>query len=174
MVVKHAGYHKVGVINGAATDVIKTFLENSLVTAGTNLRCSENDPFPAGEETLRVNAPVIFAGACEDWRAISNPSPEHGFTYVGLSKLLITRVWARGVTADFDCGEDTEVVQLNAGAGCSSSIFEPGLRSGIYFSLPAESPPAPGNLMAVEGLTLVPIADDEEDQGSLLKVFLVE
>jgi Flp pilus assembly protein TadG len=174
-VIKHAGYPKVGIINGAVVDVIATFLENPLVTDGTNLRCSDNDPFPVGEKTLRVNSPVIFAGACEDWKAISNPSPVQGFTYIGLARTLITRVWPRGAAADFDCGNDNEVVQLpSGGVDCSASDFNPGLRGGISFSLPAESPNAPANFMAIEGLTLVPVADDEEAHASLLKVFLVE
>jgi hypothetical protein len=89
-----------------------------------------------------------------------------------MSKVLITRVWTN--QNDYDCGDDGEVVQLHGGLDCSASDFDPGLRSGTYFSLPAESPSADPSLLAVEGLTLEPVADDEEDQGSLLKVFLVE
>jgi Flp pilus assembly protein TadG len=172
-VMKHAGYPKVGVINGDAAVVLSAFVENEMVTDGTNLICSDNGPFPAGEKSLRVNAPVIFAGACESWTAIANASSEHELRYIGMSKLLLTRVW-KSNSERYDCGDDSEVVQLHGGLGCSASDFDPGLRSGIYFSLPAESPPAHPSLKAVEGVTLVPVADDEEDQGSLLKVFLVE
>lgn len=163
---KHAGYPKVGIINGNATTVIQAFVDNEYVTDGSNLRCSDNEPFPEGQTTLRVNAPVIFAGSCEDWSAISNPSPEHGFTYIGLSKLLLTRVWTNQL--DYDCGDD--FVQLN-GETCEDP-FIPGL-SNDAFRLPGNPSAAP-SLKAIEGLTLVPVADDEEDQGSILKVYLVE
>jgi Flp pilus assembly protein TadG len=177
-VMKHAGYPKVGVINGNAVTVIQAFVANEMVTDGTNLKCSDNDPFPAGETTLRVNAPVIFAGACEDWDAVANASSQHELRYIGMSKLLLTRVWTTS-SGDYDCGEDSEVVQLDTvglppGEDCTASDFDPGLRSSIYFSLPAASPPAAPSLLAIEGLTLVPVADDEDDQGSLLKVYLVE
>jgi hypothetical protein len=89
-----------------------------------------------------------------------------------MSKVLLTRVWTN--TDDFDCGADSDVVQLHGAPECNASDFDPGLRSSNYFSLPAESPPASPSLLALEGITLEPIADDEADQGSLLKVFLVE
>jgi Flp pilus assembly protein TadG len=166
-VMKHAGYPKVGVTNGNATTILKAFIENEDVSDGTNLICSDNEPFPPGEKTLRVNAPVIFAGACEDWKAISNPS-DHEFRYIGLSKLLLTRVWIKN-NESYDCGDNSEVVQLHGGEGCEP--FDPPLQSGIYFSVPVS---VPSSLKAIEGLHLVPVADDEDDQGSLLKVFLVE
>jgi len=166
-----AGYPKVGVINGNSATILSAFVDNEDVTDGTNLRCSENEPFPDGEKTLRVNAPVIFAGACENWKAISNASSEHSLAYIGLARVLVTRVWVKNGES-YDCGDDGEVVQFHGGLGCNASDFDPGLRSGTYFSVDGVSVPA--NLKAVEGLTLVPIADDEDDQGSLLKVFLVE
>lgn len=166
-VIKHAGYPKVGVINGNAATVLSAFVDNEMVTDGTNLKCSDNAPFPAGETTLRVNAPVIFAGACEDWKAISNTS-DHDFRYIGLAKTLITRVWVKN-NESYDCGNDSEVVQLHGGADCSASDFDPGLRSGIFFNLPV---PVSASLKGIEGLTLVPVAD--EDEGSAIKVFLVE
>lgn len=170
-VVKHAGYPKVGVINGNTATVLAAFVENEMVTDGTNLKCSDNEPFPAGQTTLRVNAPVIFAGACESWKAISNAAdPNSGFRYIGMSKLLLTRVWVKN-NESYDCGEDGEVVQLPVGAACSPSDFDPPLRNSSYFNLPVT---VSASLKGIEGLTLVPVADDEEDQGSLLKVFLVE
>jgi hypothetical protein len=168
-VIKHAGYPKVGVINGNTTTVLQAFIDNEYVSDGTNLKCSDNEPFPEGEKTLRVNAPVIFAGACENWQAVSNASG-HDLRYIGLSKLLLTRVWVKN-NESYDCGEDSEVVQLHGGEGCTASDFDPTLSGGTYFSVPVS---VPSSLKAIEGLTLVPVADDEEDQGSLLKVYLVE
>ena len=169
-IVQQAGYPKVGVINGNVSSVLSAFVNNPMATDGVNLRCSENDPFPAGEKTLRVNAPVIFSGACENWKAISNASSQHTLAYIGLSKVLLTRVWVKN-NESYDCGEDSEVVRLHGGESCDESDFDPGLRSNTYFSLPVS---VPASLKAIEGLTLVPVADDEEDHGSLLKVFLVE
>ncbi|WP_027714260.1 TadG family pilus assembly protein [Desulfuromonas sp. TF] len=168
-ILKHAGYPKVGVINGNTVNVLSAFINNENVSDGTDLRCRDNEPFPEGEKTLRVNAPVIFAGACEDWQAVSNAS-NHDLRYIGLSKLLLTRVWTN--QGAFDCGEDSEVVQLHGGETCSATDFDPTLRSGTYFSVDGVTVPA--SLLALEGLTLEPVADDEDDQGSLLKVFLVE
>lgn len=169
-VIKHAGYPKVGVINGNAATVLAAFVENEMVTDGTNLKCSDNDPFPAGQTTLRVNAPVIFAGSCENFTAISGAASSHSLRYIGMSKLLLTRVWVKN-NERYDCGEDAQVVQLPVGAACSPADFDPPLRNNSYFNLPVA---VSASLMGIEGLTLVPVADDEEDQGSLLKVFLVE
>lgn len=168
-VVRHAGYPKVGVINGNTANVLSAFINNPMVTDGTKLRCSDNDPFPTGEKTLRVNAPVIFAGSCENWKAISNPS-DQDLRYIGLSKVLVTRVWVRN-NESYDCGEESEVVRLHGDEVCNASGFDPGLVSNTYFSLPVS---VNSSLKAIEGLTLVPVADDEENQGSLLKIFLVE
>lgn len=167
-VVAKAGYPKVGVMNGSATNILQAFVGNPDVSNGTDLRCSDNDPFPPGQKTLRVNAPVIFAGSCEDWKALSNGG--HTLDYIGLSKFLLTRVWTN--KNDYDCGTESEVVQLPAsGASCTASSFVPGLFNDQYFSLPVT---VKGGFKGLEGLTLVPVADDEKDQGSILKVYLVE
>ncbi|MFO7607010.1 MAG: pilus assembly protein TadG-related protein [Desulfurivibrionaceae bacterium] len=166
-VINRAGYPKIGIINGTVSTVLSAFIDNKNVSDGTDLICSDNDPFPPGQTTLRLNAPVIFAGACEDWKAISNPSAEHTLTYIGLSKLLLTRAW---IKESYDCGELSEVVQLPAG-GCPDKVFDPAL-NGSYFS--ADGVPVPSSFRGLEGLSMVPVADDEEDSGSMLNVFLVE
>ncbi len=169
-VINQAGYPKIGIINGSVSTVLSAFIDNENVSDGNDLICSDNYPFPPGQTTLRLNAPVIFAGACEDWKAISNPSAEHTLTYIGLSKLLLTRAWIQN-TESYDCGELSEVVQLPAG-GCPGQIFDPAL-NGSYFSV--DGVPVPSSFKGLEGLSMVPIAEDEdENSGSMLKVFLVK
>jgi len=170
-VFRQAGYPKVGVINGKTQTVLDAFIANRNVSDGTDLICSDNTPLPAGQKTLRINAPVIFAGACEDWKAISGNPVGHSLTYVGLSKFLLTRAWIRsGTEGSYDCGEVDEVVRV-PGGGCPDTIFDPPL-DGIYFSVDGITVSA--DYRGLEGLSTVPTPDGEEDQGSILSVFLVE
>lgn len=165
-VMQHAGYPKVYVNNGQMKNALKTFVENILKDPAT-LNCSDNDPFPADEQTVRVNMPVIFAGACEDWKALSN-SDNHVLTYVGLAKFLLTRVWVN--PDQYDCG-DKFVTTDSDEDDCEGTSFDPELAGGDTFSLTAGLNP---HIVALEGINLIPVADDEEDSGSILEVFLVE
>jgi|GEM_PF-3292109 len=169
-VMKHAGYPKVTLVNGDVASAMHGFMENENAFDGTNLRGTENEPFP-DKKTLRVNAPVIFAGACERWKAVGNPGTDPGYRYIGLSKFLLTRTWIQsGGYSSYDCGEDSEVVEWESGHGCDQSSYDPGL-NGNLFSVPVSVSPS---LKALEGLSLVPLDADEDDVGALLEVYLVE
>jgi hypothetical protein len=87
-----------------------------------------------------------------------------------MSKFLLTRVWSNSGDS-YDCGDDSEVVQFENGHGCSATDFDPSLLGGSYFSVPVS---VPASLRAIEGISLVPVADDKSDQGSILNIYLVE
>jgi Flp pilus assembly protein TadG len=161
-VMKYAGYPKVYVNNGEIPVALKTFVENILEGDGT-LNCSDNEPFPQNEQTVRVNMPVIFAGSCESFKALSG-SDQHVLTYVGMAKFLLTRAWVN--PDQYDCGEN---FVDSTGHGCEEP-FDPDVASDGTFSL-AESNP---HIKGLEGINLIPVADDDEDLGNALHVFLVK
>lgn len=101
-VLQRAGYPQVYLTNGVTVDLINNFLEKLGVENETML-CSEDDALPATQQALVLKAPVIFVGACEDWKA--NASERH--SYVGLAKLLVTRLWVNNT--GYDCpGSDLQ------------------------------------------------------------------
>ena len=101
---QYAGYPKVYVFNGTAATILADFLANTDVTdADDNLKCRQDIDLPSGQHALIVNVPVIFAGACETWKAISNGSPKHTLAYVGMARLLLTRAWKNPDA--YDCGD---------------------------------------------------------------------
>ena len=156
-----AGYPKVYVNNGNIPNLLKTFLANILKDPDT-LGCSDNAPFPTNEQTVRINMPVIFAGSCDSFKALSN-SPAHTLNYVGMAKFLLTRAWNN--PDQFDCG-----AQFVDSTGHSCEPFDPDVASDGTFSLTGTNP----HQVSIEGVNLIPVADDEEEFGSILDVFLVE
>jgi Flp pilus assembly protein TadG len=158
-IMMHAGYPKVYVNNGNIPNALNTFLANILKDPDT-LACSDNDPFPSGEQTVRINMPVIFAGSCESFKALSN-SPAHTLNYVGMARFLLTRAWKN--PDQYDCGE--QFVDCT-GHGCDP--FDPDVAADGTFSLGANP-----HLVSIEGINLIPIADDDEKFGSILDVYLV-
>jgi len=161
-VARDAGYPKVHVMNGVTGPVLEAFLKQVFDTEDKKdikdpLPCSENDPFPEGERSIRVNVPVIFAGNCENWKAVDSSD----FTYIGMAKFLLTRAELTNTMYACPAGE-----QGYAG-GCSET-FSPPLASG-YFGLVSFNAPA-----MLEGLYTLPTTDDDDDLGSLVEVFLVE
>jgi Flp pilus assembly protein TadG len=159
---QYAGYPKVYVFNGTASSILADFLANTDVTdADSNLKCRQDIDLPSGQHALVVNVPVIFAGACETWKAISNGSPKHTLAYVGLAKLLLTRAWKNPDA--YDCGDSFVNV-----SGCDLSTFVPPPGSGNDLSK------VTAHIQAIEGVSLYPIPDQLARQASLLKVELVE
>ena len=157
--VQYAGYPKVFVNNGVEPPLLAEFLK-SITDGPNNLSCNENKPLDPGH-TVRTNVPIIFAGSCDEWKALSN-SDEHTLSYVGLAKFLITRVWH--TNSPYDCGEN---FVDSSGEGCSPftpPVAADGTFSAVNFNTPA----------ALEGLNMVPILEDEEEDASILKVYLVE
>jgi Flp pilus assembly protein TadG len=159
---EYAGYPKVYVFNGVAGSILSDFLDNPEVLSNGNLNCRQDVDLPQGQHALVVNVPVIFAGACDTWQALSLGNNNFTMSYVGMSKFLMTRAWRN--PDDYDCGSN--FVDVN---GCDISAFDP--------------PPGGGNLLSavdfntpgtMEGVSLYPISDDQAAQASLLKVFLVE
>ncbi|MBE0504633.1 MAG: hypothetical protein IBX46_10940 [Desulfuromonadales bacterium] len=153
-ILKQAGYPQVQVNNGVIGNVIPTFIDNESVSDGTDLNCHEDDALPTGQQAVILKTPVIFVGACEDWKAIGTAS------YVGMAKFLLTRAWA--TSNKYDCGSKF----VNVG-GCSTS-FDPPSSGGLLEAI-GSYPPA-----TIEGLTLLPTADGEETNASLIRIYLVE
>ena len=157
--VQYAGYPKVFVNNGVEPPLLVEFLK-SITDGPNNLSCNENSPLDPGH-TVRTNVPIIFAGSCDEWKALSN-SDEHTLSYVGLAKFLITRVWL--TNSPYDCGAN---FVDSSGEGCDP--FTPPVAADGTFSAVNWNTPA-----ALEGLNMVPILEDEEEDASILKVYLVE
>ncbi len=168
VVPQYAGYPKVYVFNGTAASILADFLANPDVTdADSNLKCRQDIDLPPGEHALIVNVPVIFAGACETWKAISNASPKHTLSYVGMAKLLLTRAWKNPDA--YDCGSNFVNVTTDMGGNsCDLSVFDPPPGSGNDLS------EVTAHIHAIEGVSLFPIPDTLARQASLLKVELVE
>ncbi len=156
-ILKRSGYPKVGVMNGTATALLDTFLENEEVATGTTLNCSENAPLTGN--TLKLQVPVVFGGFCEQWKALSNPSAVHTLTYVGLADFLVTRVWKN--PDDYACADN----YVN-GSACPGP-WSPPLGGGGDFSA------VNFNAKGIEGLVKVPLLDDAA-ASSIVKAFLVE
>jgi Putative Flp pilus-assembly TadE/G-like len=160
-VVQYAGYPKVYVFNGTAATILADFLANTDVTdADGNLKCRQDPELPSGQHALVVNVPVIFAGACETWDAISNGSPGQTLSYVGMARMLLTRAWKNPDA--YDCGDSF----VNVG-GCSNTFDPPAAGGGDLSKVTA-------HIQAIEGVNLYPIPDQLARQASLLKVELVE
>ena len=158
-IIKHAGYPKVYVFNGVSS-TLAAFLELPDVAEGTTLGCSQDDALPPNQEAVVLKTPVIFAGACADWQALSQKNSNHELFYVGMAKFLMTRAWKN--PDSYDCGSNF----VNVGS-CSTS-FDPPAVGGL---LSAVNNSTPG---AIEGLTYYPTADGEETNASLIRIFLVE
>ena len=159
-IVKRAGYPKVGVINGTVGTLLQTFLENPMVInpVTQDLQCRENPPLSGN--TLKLQVPVIFAGFCETWQAISSPAAVHNLVYVGLADFLVTRAYK--TPGGHDCGGS-----YVSGAGCGTT-FNPPLVGGEF-----RYATVTGNVTGFEGLVKVPVVDESE-ASSIVRTFLVE
>lgn len=161
-IMRQAGYPKVFVFNGTAGSILSQFIDQEVDGAG-DLRCTEDtsaiSPLASGETALILKAPVVFAGACESWRALSLGNNQHSLVYIGMSKFLVTRLWKN--PNGYDCGEDF----VNA-TGCSLSP-PPGGPGGLLSIAPLNTPGA------IEGLIQFPSLENEE-YASQSDVFLVE
>ena len=147
-ILQQAGYPQVQVNNGVIGNIIPNF------TDGTDLLCHEDDALPTGQQAMILKTPVIFIGACDDWKAIGTAS------YVGMAKFLLTRAWAPA--AEYDCG--SKFVDV----GSCPATFDPAAPGGLLEAIGSTSP------AMLEGLTLLPTADGEETNASLIRIYLVE
>jgi Flp pilus assembly protein TadG len=158
---QYAGYPKVYVFNGTAATILADFLANTDVTdADSNLKCRQDIDLPSGQHALIVNMPVIFAGACETWKAISNNATRNTMSYVGMARMLLTRAWKNPDA--YDCGDSF----VNVGS-CTATFDPPAAGGGDLSKVTA-------HIQAIEGVNLYPIPDQLARQASLLKVELVE
>lgn len=172
----HAGYPQVGVTNGTITDLLDGFFSLPEVADGSNLMCSDNVPLDSGTnsmyggETLRIQAPVIFGGFCEQFQALSNGNPNHVLVYVGLSDFLMTRAWKNNSEAYACPGPDYVSV-----AGCPNPFYPPDGGGMDYPPIPSGGnlSLANDNIKGIEGLFKVPHVDETE-ASSTVKVLLVE
>jgi hypothetical protein len=156
----YAGYPKVGVTNGNAATLLGAFLDNAEVSDGSALMCSPNDELTP-YDTLRIQVPVIFAGYCESWKALSNASSQHNLVYVGLADFYITRMWKN--PDDYACISNW--VSVN-GTSCAGNSFDPPLVSGEYQEVN-------DNGKGMEGMITVPQINSAS-AASTAKVYLVE
>lgn len=101
-ILQRAGYPQVYLTNGVTTDLINNFLEKIGAQNGT-MSCSEDNALPASQQALILKTPVIYVGACDDVKF--NPSDR--YSYVGLAKFLVTRLWVNN--NGYDCpGSDLQ------------------------------------------------------------------
>lgn len=173
---QHAGYPQVGVTNGNVTSVLANFFSQPQVAVEPNLQCSDNEPLDsasagaAGGQTLRLQVPVIFAGFCESWKALSNGGNDHVLVYIGLADLLLTRGW-KGNNDYYACpGPDYVNV-----AGCADPLYPPSTPSKRYPPIPASGDLNQQNeiLRGIEGLIKTPKINTSEAM-STTRIFLVE
>lgn len=157
-IINNSGYPKVYVTNGTVADLLATFFENEEIATDETLNCSDNAPL-AGD-TLRLQVPVIFAGYCESWKALSNTSAQNTLNYVGLADFLVTRAWK--TPQDYACAGN-----FVSGAGCGSALSTPAPLVGGEFRQVNR------NDMAIEGLITVPNVTGAAGN-SAVKVYLVE
>lgn len=158
-IIKHAGYPKVYVFNGVSS-TLADFLALPDVAEGTTLKGSEDDALPPGQQAVVLKTPVIFAGACEDWQALSQQNSNHELYYIGMAKFLMTRAWKN--PDSYDCG--SKFVNV----GSCSTTFDPPAAGVLLSAVPYNTPGT------IEGLSYFPTADGEETNASLIRIFLVE
>jgi hypothetical protein len=170
---RYAGYPLVEVMNGVVNAALQDFIDE-VVTEGTNIFNSglinEYEPFDlAGSvssngrgETLLLTLPVVFTGTCDATKFLK------GMPYIGLSNLLVTRIW-QGVNNGYDAG-DAAVSVTGSPSACSFPDFNspaPGTNSAGDFVF------VKGEGAAIEGLIRPPTKGEEEEVG-IRKIYLVE
>ncbi|PLX81424.1 MAG: hypothetical protein C0614_06575 [Desulfuromonas sp.] len=162
-VARYAGYPKVHVMNGVTTTVMETFLKRLYGVDDKKdivdpLPCGDNEPFPENQKSVRLNVPVIFAGNCDDWKAVDASD----FVYIGMAKFLMTRAMLTNTM--YSCA-GTE----RGNAGSCTETFTPPLDGLGEFGPVTFNAPA-----MVEGLYTLPTTDDDDEEGGRVDVFLVE
>lgn len=156
-IVGAAGYPEVGVSNGVIANLMSTFMSKPEISDGENLICAENEPLADEGETLRIQLPIIFAGFCETWKALSLPNDVFNLYYIGMSDFLVTRTWDN--PDEYDCGANF--------VNCADCPDVPPLSGGDFTRVSIPS------VRAIEGLVQPPKLDESE-ASSAIKVFLVE
>jgi hypothetical protein len=168
---RYAGYPLVEIMNGVVNAALQDFLDD-VVTEGTNTFRSalteDNEPFdPAGSidsnglgATMQLILPVIFTGRCDSTKFLK------GMPYIGLSNLLVTRIW-RGTNDGYDVGSDA--VTVTGTPPCPFPDFNPPApeTSGDQFIY------IKGKGAGIEGLVRPP-TKGEETQTGIRKIYLVE
>jgi Flp pilus assembly protein TadG len=182
-VLSYAGYPPVWVNNGVIPPALAQFL-NDLIDTGTDeFKTSvsgEFEPFNTGNEansggsgeTVQLTMPVIFAGPCDEWRALATGPPTNGINlyYVGTANFLLTRAWRPGNNC-YDHGSRAISVEFNPPNDCSPAVektFDPAIAGSDIQCAGGSTPNA-----ALEGLIRVPTEGDEAAAG-IRKIYLVE
>lgn len=186
-VLRYAGYPPVWVNNGTIPPALTQFLDGLVNPAGKGKDSIEfktevsNDfePFDAGNagssggsgESVRLTMPVIFAGACDDWKALSVGPVKSDIKlyYVGTANFLLTRAWKSS-----DCfDEGTRAITIDPIFSCpnpppAAKIFDPTISGNNIRCGSGKTPNA-----AIEGMMRVPTKGDITEAG-IRKIYLVE
>ncbi|MEN8135416.1 MAG: pilus assembly protein TadG-related protein [Thermodesulfobacteriota bacterium] len=185
-VLRYAGYPPVWVNNGTIIPALGAFLDKLVNDADQfkTLLSMDNRPFDSGNEansggagySVKLTLPVIFAGSCDDWKAVSNGpvSTDNTLFYVGTSDFLLTRAW---LTADcYDHGANainiTETSPADGSCGpVASGDYDPAITAGLSFQCGGGHTPN----AAIEGVLRPPSRGGElAESGGIMKVYLVE
>lgn len=182
-VLRYAGYPPVWVNNGTIPPALDEFLARIVNADGSNTfqqdKSFNNEPFDdEGESgglgyTVKLTIPVIFAGSCEEWKAISSGpvKTDNKLFYIGTADFLVTRAWLHN-----DCyQQQTEdppagpVIVSTFPGDCSAEDFDPTLAAGSVFGCTGGKAPN----AALEGLIRPPTRGDDAEFG-VAKIYLVE
>lgn len=182
-VLRYAGYPPVWVNNGTIPPALTKFLDDLIDTSTSEFKTSvsgEFEPFDPGNEansggsgeSVRLTLPVIFAGPCDEWKALSTGPVKTDIKlyYVGTANFLLTRAWKPGNNC-FDHGSRAITVDFNPPADCSPPVaktFDPSIAGSEIRCAGGKTPNA-----ALEGLIQIPIKGDEAAAG-IRKIQLVE
>jgi Flp pilus assembly protein TadG len=189
-VLRYAGYPPVWVSNGTIPVALNKFLDSIISTLGKGEKIGEFKPAVSGEfepfntdneshsggagETVRLTVPVIFAGNCDEWKALS-VGPEKSdikLYYVGTANFLVTRAWANSIC--YDHGDQaltiTSTTPLDGSCNVSApNFFDPEISSDLRFQCTSGKSPNAG----LEGMIRVPTKGEKSDAG-IRKIYLVE
>lgn len=187
-VLRYAGYPPVWINNGTIPPALDKFLENLVDPQGKGKGATQFqtgvsnivEPFTPGNETnsggvgetVRLTIPVIFAGDCDNWKALSvGPvKTDIKLYYIGTASFLITRAWKSPDC--FDHGPDRAIkIEFNPPADCvlaGAKTFSPQINGTSIECGGGKAPNA-----ALEGLLRVPTKGEKEKAG-VRKIYLVE
>jgi len=184
-VLKYAGYPPVWVNNGEVQAALTEFLDGLINplppgpgdgTLKTSL-AELNPPFDTDSSgavglTIRLTLPVIFAGACDEWKAISSgpATTTNTLYYIGTASFLITRAWQNPKCYSF-LDPDVLTVAPSATVPCApinNNDYAPSISGGQFVCTGGSAPNG-----AIEGLWLPPVQGEHTETG-VVKIYLVE
>jgi hypothetical protein len=188
-VLKYAGYPPVWVNNGTIPPALQTFLDRIVNDDGSNTfksgNSKDNEPFNEGNQaksggvgyTVKLTIPVIFAGACDDWKALSTGPPKSDIKlyYIGTADFLVTRAWKNPncfeqAPAPSPAGpvQITNISHADGTCTPSNDYYDPSLGALAFQCTGGKAPNA-----ALEGLIRPPTRGEEAVAG-IKKIYLVE